>query len=417
MAFLSLMISFAPLTLYFLLLPFVPHQVHASSHASFVTKYVTNDYSNVGGLCVSSIIVHGYKCQEHMVTTEDGYILGLQRIQEGRAEVNGIRAKKQPVILQHGVLVDSNSWFVNAPKQNLPFILADNGYDVWISNTRGTTFTRRHVSLDPSNREFWNWTWDELVAHDLPALFDYVSKETRQKINYIGHSHGTLIALTSFSEGKLVNQVKSAVLLSPVAYLSHMTTELGVVAARYFLDEVIHLIGLAEFDLRLPQVKAIIRSLCDSNPGINCYDLLNAITGPNCCLNSTTVTRFFKNEPQSTSTKNLVHFAQTFRNGVLTKFDYVLPSENYRHYGQLFPPRYTLSNIPHNIPLFLSYGGKDALSDVTDVQKLLDILKFHDADKLSVQFIKEYAHADFIMAINAKDIVYKHVLSFFSRHA
>ncbi|OIW02976.1 hypothetical protein TanjilG_13613 [Lupinus angustifolius] len=362
MAFLSLMISFAPLTLYFLLLPFVPHQVHASSHASFVTKYVTNDYSNVGGLCVSSIIVHGYKCQEHMVTTEDGYILGLQRIQEGRAEVNGIRAKKQPVILQHGVLVDSNSWFVNAPKQNLPFILADNGYD-----------------------EFWNWTWDELVAHDLPALFDYVSKETRQKINYIGHSHGTLIALTSFSEGKLVNQVKSAVLLSPVAYLSHMTTELGVVAARYFLDEVIHLIGLAEFDLRLPQVKAIIRSLCDSNPGINCYDLLNAITA--------------------------------FRNGVLTKFDYVLPSENYRHYGQLFPPRYTLSNIPHNIPLFLSYGGKDALSDVTDVQKLLDILKFHDADKLSVQFIKEYAHADFIMAINAKDIVYKHVLSFFSRHA
>ncbi|CAL0323011.1 unnamed protein product [Lupinus luteus] len=417
MAFLSLMMSFATLNIYLSLLAFVPHQVHATSHGSFVTKYVTNDNSSVGGLCASSIIVHGYKCQEHNVTTDDGYILGLQRIPEGRAEVNGTLTLKQPVLLQHGVLVDGNSWFVNNPEQNLPFILADNGYDVWISNTRGTIFSRQHVSLDPSNRQFWNWTWDELIAHDLPAMFDYVSKETKQKINYIGHSQGTLIALASFSQEKLIKQVKSAVLLSPVAYLSHMTTELGVVAARYFLDEVIHLIGLAEFDLRAPRVKAIIRSLCDSNPGIHCYDLLTVITGPNCCLNSTTVDTFFKNEPQSTSTKNLVHFAQTFRNGVLTKFDYVVPSANFRHYGQLLPPEYNLANIPHDIPLFLSYGGKDALSDVIDVQRLLDILKFHDADKLSVQYIQEYAHLDFIMATNAKDIVYKDVLSFFSHHA
>ncbi|KAF1885718.1 hypothetical protein Lal_00002617 [Lupinus albus] len=137
---------------------------------------------------------------------------------------------------------DSNTWFANSPGQDLPFILADNGYDVWLSNTRGTTFSRRHVSLDPSNREFWNWTWDEVVAYDLPAVFDYVSNETGQK--------GTLTALISFSEGKFVNQMKSSVLLGPIAYLSHMTTKLGVVAATLFLDEVVNLIGLAEFDLR-----------------------------------------------------------------------------------------------------------------------------------------------------------------------
>ncbi|KAK7257045.1 hypothetical protein RIF29_30730 [Crotalaria pallida] len=32
----------------------------------------------------------------------------------------------------------------------------------------------------------WNWLWDELVAYDLPAVFDYVFKETGQKINYVG---------------------------------------------------------------------------------------------------------------------------------------------------------------------------------------------------------------------------------------
>ena len=49
---------------------------------------------------------------------------------------------------------------------------------------------------------------------------------------------GTLIALASFSEGKLINQLKSAALLSPIAYLSHMNTALGVVAAKSFIGEV-----------------------------------------------------------------------------------------------------------------------------------------------------------------------------------
>jgi len=49
---------------------------------------------------------------------------------------------------------------------------------------------------------------------------------------------GTLIALASFSEGKLINQLKSAALLSPIAYLSHMNTALGVIAAKSFIGEV-----------------------------------------------------------------------------------------------------------------------------------------------------------------------------------
>lgn len=46
------------------------------------------------------------------------------------------------------------------------------------------------------------------------------------------------MALASFSEGRLVDKVKSAALLSPIAYLSHMTTDLGLMAARAFVGEV-----------------------------------------------------------------------------------------------------------------------------------------------------------------------------------
>ncbi|XP_061370264.1 triacylglycerol lipase 2-like [Gastrolobium bilobum] len=412
MASLGLM-GLATLTLCLLVLATVPHQAHALSRGSFGTKNVAVEPS-VDGLCASSVTIHGYKCQELEVTTKDGYILSLQRIPQGRAEVNGRVAKKEPVIIQHGVLVDGMTWFMNSPEQNLPLILADNGFDVWIANARGTRFSRRHTYLDPSNPAYWNWSWDEMVTYDMPAIFDYVSNQTGQKINYVGHSLGTLVALTSFSEGKLVNQLKSVALLSPIAYLSYMKTAIGVIAANSFVGETITLMGVAEFDPKGIPVMNFLKSVC-ANPGVDCKDLLTALTGYNCCLNKSSVSLLLKNEPQPTSTKTMVHLSQTVRSGVLAKFNYERPNYNIMHYGQLSPPVYNLSNIPHNLPLFISYGGQDALSDVIDVGNLLDILKFHDVDKLSVQYIKEYAHADFIMGVNAKDIVFNAVTAFFKR--
>jgi lysosomal acid lipase/cholesteryl ester hydrolase len=101
------------------------------------------------------------------------------------------------------------------------------------------------------------------------------------------------------------------------------------------------------------------------------------------------------------------------RDGVVAKYNYGRSYYNVMHYGEARPPVYNLSNIPHDLPLFVSYGGQDALSDVRDVMLLLDNFKFHDVDKLSVQFIKDYAHADFIMGVNAKDVVYNQVVAFF----
>lgn len=88
---------------------------------------------------------------------------------------------------------------------------------------------------------------------------------------------------------------------------------------------------------------------------------------------------------------------------------------NLEYYGESRPPVYNLTNIPHNLPLFLSYGGRDALSDVRDVQTLLDSLKLHEPDKISIQYIKDFAHVDFIMGVTAKDVVFPQVIEFF-RH-
>jgi lysosomal acid lipase/cholesteryl ester hydrolase len=94
-------------------------------------------------------------------------------------------------------------------------------------------------------------------------------------------------------------------------------------------------------------------------------------------------------------------------------YDYGNENDNMDHYEQPTPPMYNMTSIPNDLPLFLAYGGKDYLSDVKDVQVLLDNLKDHDGDKLVVQYTDEYAHADFVLGVNANQIVYDPVIAFF----
>jgi hypothetical protein len=45
---------------------------------------------------------------------------------------------------------------------------------------------------------YWDWTWDELAAYDLPATFQYVHDQTGQNLHYVGHSQvNTALCLLS----------------------------------------------------------------------------------------------------------------------------------------------------------------------------------------------------------------------------
>jgi lysosomal acid lipase/cholesteryl ester hydrolase len=101
------------------------------------------------------------------------------------------------------------------------------------------------------------------------------------------------------------------------------------------------------------------------------------------------------------------------RRGIIAKYDYGDASDNIKYYGQATPPVYNVSAIPDDFPLFLSSGGRDSLSDVRDVQRLEQALHSHDSDKLTVQYLADYAHADFVLAGNAKERVYQALMAFF----
>lgn len=116
----------------------------------------------------------GYPLEEHVVQTQDGYLLTVYRIPHGKDDGPEATAARRPVVLlQHALLDCSCSWVNNGPNKSLGFILADQGFDVWMGNSRGNTYARSHVSLSPSDPEFWQFSFDEMAELDLPATIDH----------------------------------------------------------------------------------------------------------------------------------------------------------------------------------------------------------------------------------------------------
>jgi pimeloyl-ACP methyl ester carboxylesterase len=133
------------------------------------------------------------KFEIHKVETEDGYMLTLWRVRTHDTEISSLK----PVLLQHGLMDSSGTWLVS--EYQLPVQLAHAGYDVWMGNNRGNRNSMEHVSLDPEDvqSKYWDFSFSEMAKYDLPSMLKYIKLLTESKINYIGHSQGTLQFFTA----------------------------------------------------------------------------------------------------------------------------------------------------------------------------------------------------------------------------
>ena len=107
-------------------------------------------------------------------------------------------------------------------------MLANQGYDVWLGNSRGNWHSLRNLYYTTSQREFWQFTWQDMATKDLPAAFEYIANLTGQKVNYIGHSQGTIImhAALSLRVQSVVQNIGKVISTGPVAFVGNLTTKL-----------------------------------------------------------------------------------------------------------------------------------------------------------------------------------------------
>ena len=125
--------------------------------------------------------------------------------------------------------------------------MVDHGFDVWLGNTRGNTYSRSHTNLDPNTDEdFWNFDWDDAAQNDLPAVIDYILEETkRDTINYVGHSMGSTEMLVLLSEQPNQNaKLNKVVLLAPVAFMGHVQGAMATFAP--YVNTLESLLGSSE---------------------------------------------------------------------------------------------------------------------------------------------------------------------------
>ncbi|CAE7194270.1 Lipf [Symbiodinium natans] len=322
---------------------------------------------------------YGISVEEHFVHTDDGYILRAFRLPRPSSPV---------VLLQHGILASAWCWLVNTVDKSLAILLWQMGYDVWLPNSRGNTFSRNHTTLKPFlNKEFWNFTFDEMATFDVVANVRYVlNVSSQQKLTFIGWSQGTtqmFIAAQAQHKEYLDMHVNLFVALSPVSYLKHQTSTLLAVAKDFRLGQILEY--AFPYDVftwsELPTIGSL---LCKVTFGKLCTLTIDVVCGSSPHDSEKAIANLAAHFPAGTSVKDFDHYEQFLISDRFGRFDYGR-AENVKHYGVPDPPSYNVSAI--GMPLALFRGSADTLADPLDVHHLSNDLK----DNENVVFSKEYA--------------------------
>ncbi|KAH7708702.1 Protein LIPL-1 [Aphelenchoides avenae] len=350
----------------------------------------------------------GYPVEEHSVVTTDGYILTLHRIPHGKNEKPGTNVSKEIIFLQHGFECASSNWVANLPPQSAGFLYADAGYDVWMGNIRGNTYSRLSVNSDPDEHAFWQFSFDEMVQYDLDALIGTALNVTgKDSLYYVGHSQGSLIMFAKLAEDPTFHtKIKKFFALGPVGQVQNMEGLMAFLAKFFYYGArlLFEILGQGEF---LPNnwfMKLVAQTFCGSSTAPLCDNLVFLLFGPE--SNQFNVSRtsvYLSHMPAGTSTQNVLHWAQMAKSGKVQKYDYWSKKENIEHYGQSTPPIYDFGK--DNVPIYLYWSDTDWIADKKDVQNyLLKVIK-PEYLKQSVE-LTDFNHMDFVWGLRAAREIY-----------
>ena len=330
---------------------------------------------------ISRAIPPAYPFEIHTTTTEDGYILTLFRIQKKNTQITG---NKPAAYLQHGLNNGGSIWLQDGEKLGLAFILANAGYDVWIGNNRGTRYSRTKGKYAPTDKAFWDFSFDELAKYDVPANIAAIRETTGQdKIIYIGHSQGTSQMFAALSDAeirpKVAPFIKQFNALAPIVFLNQPQ---GGTAQE-----------LADLTKAQVQKACVAKGVNFISVGTCVWDqnfidywnnkcrvpsaeCLAQVKGENVGPNTNKIDNwsrdgYFRVFPYSgTSCQCLLHYAQLAEKQIkapntFPKYDFG-PAGNLKKYGTKTAPNYDLSLIKEKVRMWV--GTADVLATIPEAQ-------------------------------------------------
>jgi pimeloyl-ACP methyl ester carboxylesterase len=388
---------------------------------------------DVGKTVVEIIAARGYAVETHSVTTSDRYVLTMYRIPKTYAESQSgstAASNKPAVILQHGLLDSSFTYVSNFRNQSLAYILADAGYDVWLGNNRGTTWSNKHLDYTTDDDEYWQFTWEDMGLYDIPAEINHVLDTTgRPTLSYVGHSEGTTQAWVGFSKNQEVAKtVDYFGALAPVAWTGHATAELFVALATLKVDELFLKLGFTSFIPHTELLSTLLANVVCTSASELCGTGLDLIAGPSDNINTTRIAVYLSQTPAGTSVKNMAHYAQGIRDDTFASYDYgcsclralgislcsSLICENKAVYGSFDPPAFPIGSMKYPRTGFF-IGATDTFATSTDIALLRSGLP--SGTVVYEKTIAAFSHLDFTWAYNANEKVYQDLLSQLNTYA
>ncbi|PRP77187.1 hypothetical protein PROFUN_13373 [Planoprotostelium fungivorum] len=282
-----------------------------------------------------------------------------------------------PVILQHGLLDTTASWVINSRKTSLGFILADAGYDVWLVNGRGNSY-----SGEPNG---WDWTFDD-QALDLSYIISHVNTVTNTTPIVVAHSQGATTSLLALSSNAPPS-IRGLIALGPVTYLHHQTSPLFSIMAKLRIDVTLSILPSFAFGPTQILLNSALGTLCKVTPSV-CDVTLSGLFGKTENLNDSRMGVYTAHWPDVTSSHNMAHWIRNARSG------------DFSYYGG---ESVDISRIHTKVAVFV--GTRDSLGDPRDAARLVQTVK-----GATVTTVEGYAHMDFVWAENAAELVYPQVL-------
>ncbi|OAF65909.1 hypothetical protein A3Q56_06368 [Intoshia linei] len=234
-----------------------------------------------------------------------------------------------------------------------------------------------------------------MAKYDLPAMLDYVMKLNNiDKIDYIGHSQGTIILFILLSiKPEWNDKIIKHYALAPVATLRSLNSIFVTIFKHEFLKNIYI-------------VDSVLTLFCKFISHRLCSFSINAVCGDDDkCFKKSDISYILKHSPAGTSFKNMKHYLQVYENnGIFQPFDNGC-AKNKIIYNSCKIPPYNYSNIKVKTVVYV--GTHDDIANPENIEILEGILP----NIIKTRVYQNWNHIHFNWGADCNLTLHKNIIS------